>query len=335
MSLLSVRTVTMLSLMVLGTSCSTPTEQAQNPGPIVIDGSSTVFPITEAIATTYSQTQENPVDVSVTFSGTGGGFEKFCAGETDINNASRPILDAEMAACNENNVRFVELPVAFDALAVVVNQQNTWAEDITLDELQTLWEPAAQGQITRWNQIRSDWPNQPIALYGPGLDSGTYDYFTEVVVGGDSRSDFTASEDDDILARGVGQNSNALGYFGFAYFNENRDTLRALAVDSGNGPVEPSDETVFSGEYQPLSRPLFIYVNLTSAQTNPALREFVEFYLEQAPEQVEAVGYVPLPEEGYHIARVNFHEGEVGTAFDGKPQPNLTIAELLRRTKRF
>lgn len=327
-------TISSCSLTVIAVACASPTAQQQRQ-PITIDGSSTVFPITEAIANAYSQTQSDPVKVDVSFSGTGGGFEKFCAGDTDINNASRPILEAELAACDQAGVRFIELPVAFDALTVVVNQQNRWAEDITVEELESLWEPSAQGEITRWNQLRSSWPAQPINLYGPGLDSGTYDYFTEVLIGEDSRSDFTKSEDDDVLARGVSQDPNALGYFGFAYYDENQDTLKALAVDSGSGAVMPSSETVVNAEYQPLSRPLFIYVNYTSVQNNPAVQDFVQFYLENASEQVDDVGYVPLPEEGYHIARVNFQEGETGTAFDGVPQPELTIAELLRKTKRF
>lgn len=321
-----------LGLIAVG--CASPTAEQQRRA-IAIDGSSTVFPITEAIAADYRQTTEDPVDIDVSFSGTGGGFDKFCTGETDINNASRPILEEEMAACDEAGVRFIELPIAFDALTVVVNGQNDWAEYITVEELETLWEPSVQGEITRWNQVRSSWPDRPINLYGPGLDSGTYDYFTEVIIGNDSRSDFTASEDDEIIARGVAQDPNGLGYFGLSYYDEFQDTLKALAVDSGSGPVEPSAETVVNGEYQPLSRPLFIYVSFTSAQTNPAVRNFVEFYLDSAPEQVDDVGYVPLTEEGYHIARVNFEEGEVGTAFEGQPQPNLTIAELLRKTKRF
>ncbi|MGB3519142.1 MAG: substrate-binding domain-containing protein, partial [Elainellaceae cyanobacterium] len=227
------------------------------------------------------------------------------------------------------------LPIAFDALTVAVNPENTWAEDITIEELKALWEPAAQGKITQWNQIRSSWPAQPIELYGPGLDSGTYDYFAEVVVGSDTRSDFVASEDDEILAEGVADNQNALGYFGMAYYSEHQDSLKALAIDSGSGAVAPTTENVGRAQYNPLARPLFIYVNLASAQQNPAVRNFVQFYLENAPTLVADVGYVPLPEEGYYIAWVNFQEGDVGTAFDGVPQPNLTIAELLRKTKRF
>lgn len=321
-----------LAWMVVG--CSAP-ESAEQRAPIRVDGSSTVFPITQAIAEAYNTTDSDSVQVDVSFSGTGGGFEKFCAGETDISNASRPIVEDEIAACDAAGIRYYELPVAFDALTVVVNSQNAWAADITIEELKALWEPAAQGQITQWNQVRSSWPAQPIELYGPDLDSGTYDYFAEVVVGSDTRSDFVASEDDEILAAGVADNPNALGYFGLAYYNEHQDSLKALAINSGNGAVAPTTENVVQAQYNPLARPLFIYVNFKSAQENPAVREFVQFYLENAPALVDDVGYVPLPEEGYHIAWVNFQEGEVGTAFDGIPQPNLTIAELLRKTKRF
>jgi phosphate transport system substrate-binding protein len=323
-----------LGLALVTAGCSQEAQQQQRQ-PIKIDGSSTVFPITDAIANAYNETQPDPVEVDVSFSGTGGGFEKFCAGETDISNASRPILEEEMAACNEAGIRFYELPVAFDALTIVVNQQNDWAGDITIEELKTLWGPGAQGKVTRWNQVRPSWPDRPIALHGPGLDSGTYDYFAEVIVGQDTRSDFAASEDDEIIAEGVGSDPNALGYFGLAYYDEHQDTLKALAVDGGSGFVEPNPETVVRAEYQPLSRPLFIYVNFESAQTNPAVKDFVQFYLENAATTVDTVGYVPLNEEGYHIAWVNFQEGEVGSAFDGIPQPNLTIAELLRKTKRF
>jgi phosphate transport system substrate-binding protein len=323
-----------LGLALVTAGCSQEAQQQQRQ-PIKIDGSSTVFPITEAIANAYNETQPDPVEVDVSFSGTGGGFEKFCAGETDISNASRPILEAEMAACDEAGIRFYELPVAFDALTIVVNQQNDWAGDITVEELKTLWEPGAQGKVTRWNQVRPSWPDRPIALHGPGLDSGTYDYFAEVIVGQDTRSDFAASEDDEIIAEGVGADPNALGYFGLAYYDEHQDTLKALAVDGGSGFVEPNPETVVRAQYQPLSRPLFIYVNFESAQTNPAVKDFVQFYLENAATTVDTVGYVPLNEEGYHIAWVNFQEGEVGSAFNGFPQPNLTIAELLRKTKRF
>lgn len=333
-------------LLLLVASCSSTTSGAPegtSPQPddlvqqrrtVVADGSSTVFPITEAIASAYNAEASNPVEVEVSFSGTGGGFEKFCAGQTDISNASRPITTDEIAACDANNVRYYELPVAFDALTVVVNPQNTWAEDITVAELKKIWAPSAQSRITNWSQVRPGWPDQPLTLFGPGLDSGTYDYFADVIVGQDTRSDFVASEDDELLVQGVAQIPGALGYFGLAYFEENSDTLKAVPVDSGSGPVAPTAENVVQATYQPLARPLFIYVNYTSAQRNPAVREFVAYYLETAPEIVQGVGYIPLTEEAYNIALVNFHSGEAGTVFDGQPQPNLTLSEVLRKTKR-
>lgn len=301
---------------------------------VLIDGSSTVYPITEAIADAYNAQANDPVEADVSFSGTGGGFRKFCAGQTDISNASRPISNEEIAACDANGVRYFELPVAFDALTVVVNPQNTWVNDITVAELKTMWEPSAQGRITTWSQVRPSWPDQPLTLFGPGLDSGTYDYFADVIVGQGTRSDFVASEDDDLLVQGIAQTPGALGYFGLAYFEANSGTLRAIPVDNGNGPIAPTAENVVQATYQPLARPLFIYVNYTSAQRNPAVREFVEYYLKTAPEVVQQVGYIPLSEEAYNIALVNFHQGEAGTAFDGQPQPNLTLNEVLRKTKR-
>ncbi|AFZ34561.1 phosphate ABC transporter substrate-binding protein, PhoT family [Stanieria cyanosphaera PCC 7437] len=304
---------------------------------IKVDGSSTVYPITKKIIEEYQANQKQPVNIESNFSGTGGGFDKFCRGETDINNASRPIQLDEMEACNNSEVRYIELPVAFDALTVVVNPQNNWLESITLEELAKIWSPEAEGKITHWNQVRPDFPDQPLNLYSPGRDSGTFDYFTEAVIGevGSSRNDLTASEDDDALVQGVSQDPNALGYFGLAYYEQRANEMKAIAVDSGKGAVLPSRETVEQAQYQPLSRPLFIYVNAASAQKNQTLREFIDFYLAQAPELVTQVGYVPLPEEAYHIDKVTFHKGEVGTVFEGKSQFNLTIPELLRKQARF
>lgn len=334
-----------LSFILLNASCSTSEiSKAQKVAnskssvstAIAIDGSSTVYPITKAIAKEFQQASKTTVPVNVEFSGTGGGFDKFCAGETDINDASRPITPVEMKACDQNEIRFVELPIAFDALTVVVHPQNDWIESITVEELKQIWQASAQQKITTWNQVRSSWPNRPINLYGPGTDSGTYDYFAEVITeGSDTRSDYTASEDDRLLVQKVSQDPDALGFFGLAYYEENQAQLRALSIDSGDGPVLPSRETVEKASYQPLARPLFLYVNLTAAQQNSGLRRFVEFYLDNAQETSTAVGYIPLPDEGYHIASVNFQEGEVGTAFEGKPQPQLTIAESLRKVKRF
>jgi phosphate transport system substrate-binding protein len=333
-----------LGILVLTTSCSRPTNTntslvaAGGTAPTIkIDGSSTVFPITDAIAKEYNKTKQNKADVQVAFSGTSGGFKKFCAGETDISNASRPINAAEMKACDKNGVRFVELPMAFDALTVAVNPQNTWAQDITRAELKKLWEPAAEKQITKWNQIRPEWPDRPINLYGAGKDSGTFDYFTEATVGQPkaSRNDYTASEDDNVLVQGVAKDPNALGYFGFGYFEDNQDKLKALAIDNGKGAILPSRETVEKAQYQPLARPLFIYVNVRANQMKPELREFVKFYLNNAKRIVENANYIPLPEEGYHIAKIHFESGKVGTVFEGKSELNLTIGELLRKEKKF
>jgi phosphate transport system substrate-binding protein len=316
-------------------SCNPTTSQEIKP--IKIDGSSTVYPITKAVAGAYKANKQDPVDITVDFSGTGGGFSKFCAGQTDIQNASRPIQTKEMEACKEGRVAYIELPVAFDALAVVVNPDNNWINTITTEELKKIWEPAAEGKITRWNQVRPNFPDKPLNLFGPGADSGTFDYFTEAIVGeaGASRKDYVASEDDNILVEGVRQDPNALGYFGLAYYLLRPKEMRVLAIDSGKGPVLPSKEAVAGAIYQPLARPLFIYVNSASAQKNPALRDFIDFYLDKAPEIVRDVGYVPLPEEAYHIDRVTFHQGEVGTVFGGKSQFDLTIPELLRKRAQY
>ncbi|PSF32653.1 protein sphX [Aphanothece hegewaldii CCALA 016] len=309
--------------------------------PIKIDGSSTVYPITQKVLEHYKADPSNKTLSNITiddnFSGTGGGFKKFCNGETDINAASRPILKDEMDACNAKEVRYIELPIAFDALTVTVNAQNTWANDITVAELKKLWEPSAQGKINKWNQIRSTWPDKPITLHGADQNSGTFDYFTQAIVGqsGVSRKDYNYSEDDQALVNAVKQDANALGYFGYSYYDQNKDQLKALAIDNGNGAVTPSSEAVENEQYQPLARPLFIYVNAKAAQNNPALEAFVEYYLDHAPKAVTEVGYIPLPEEAYHLAQVQFQRFEVGTVFDGKAQYNLTIAELLRKQAQF
>jgi len=319
-------------------SCSSATNSASlEDQTITVDGSSTVYPITVAIAEQYSANKSQDVAVDVSFSGTGDGFRKFCAGETVINNASRPISSAEMQACGDAKIRYFELPIAFDAITIAVNPQNTWADDITVDELRTAWAEAGQREVTSWRDIRSSWPDRELVLYGPGTASGTYDYFSEVILGKgtNSRSDYVASEDDELLAQGIETNPNALGYFGFAYFEEHQDALKALAVDGGGGPVTPSQATVEDGRYHPLSRPLFIYVNAEAAQDNPALQAFVRFYLENASTSAEAVGYVPLPQDGYEVALTQFYRGKVGTVFDGQMQPGLTIGELLTKRATF
>ncbi|MEO1400493.1 MAG: PstS family phosphate ABC transporter substrate-binding protein [Cyanobacteria bacterium J06635_1] len=343
-----------LGLVLVGVtlaSCSAPVEPptaltdsaaeplAQSPQtiktgtPIAIDGSSTVYPISDEMAEQFQFEYPDAPSIEVTFSGTGGGFEKFCAGETDISDASRPISLTEMETCKAAGIKFIELPVAFDAITVVTHPDNTWAQDITLDELKTLW----SGTATQWNQIRSDWPAEPITLFGPGADSGTFDYFNEVVIGEDSssRTDYTASEDDNELVAGVQQDPNALGYFGFAYYKDNQANLNALAVDSGDGPVVPSGETIRSADYQPLARPLFIYVNVDKADNNPTLQAFIEYYLAHARTRVPAIGYEPLPNEAYAIALDHFQNQKVGSVFDGKAQPDLTIEQLLEKEAAF
>lgn len=269
-------------------------------GRVDIDGSSTVFPIAEAVAEEFQRANPD-TRVTVGVSGSGGGFQKFCNGETDISNASRPIKDSEREACAANGIEFIELPVAYDALTVVIHPENTWATTMTTEELKTMWEPDAQGSVDSWNDVNSSWPERPLALYGPGTDSGTFDYFTEVIVGesGASRGDYTASEDDNVLVVGVENDPNALGYFGFAYYLENQEGVKAVAIDSGNGPVEPSSQTVEDGTYEPLSRPLFVYVKRDSLQSKPQVQAYVEYMLTQGAPLINEVGYVALSETQY------------------------------------
>ena len=281
-------------------------------GQIAIEGSSTVLPITQAAAEGFNQ--QNPeVRITVGGAGTGDGFEAFCSGETQISDASRPIEEEEAQTCQENGVEFIELPVALDALSVVVNPRNDFADDITIDQLRTLWEPEAERQITQWNQVNPEWPSQQINLYGPGTQSGTFDYFTEEVVGKskESRSDYQASEDDNVLVQGVAGDPNALGYFGLSYYLQNQQQLKGLTVEG----VVPSAETAQSGEY-PLARPLFIYVSTQALEENPSIEEFVNFYLENVNQFVEQVQYVPLPESGVQEARERFQNRTTGTSPD-------------------
>ncbi|MBD2203248.1 PstS family phosphate ABC transporter substrate-binding protein [Calothrix sp. FACHB-1219] len=302
--------------------------QSQGVKTIQIDGSSTVFPITEAVAEDFQKAQSGRVRVTVGVSGTGGGFKKFCRGETDISNASRPILQKEISDCKANGVRYVELPVAYDALTVVVNPQNTWAKNLTIAELKKVWEPGAQGKVNNWSQVRSGFPNAPLKLFGPGTNSGTFDYFTEAVVGKakSSRGDFTASEDDNVLVQGVSRDKNALGYFGYAYYAENSKRLKAVAI---NG-VLPSEATVKNGSYNPLSRPLFIYVSSKSID-KPEVKQFVQFYLRNAGKLAKEVRYVSLPGSAYTTAQSHFNKKRFGSVFGGQEAVGLKIDELLRR----
>lgn len=281
-------------------------DMANLEGTIKVDGSSTVFPITEAVAEEFRAEQPD-VKVTIGVSGTGGGFKKFSRGETNISDASRPIKDMEIAACKENNVGYVELEIAYDGLAVLVHPENDWVDSFTAGELKMLWEPAAQGKVMKWNQIRPEWPDEEIHLFGPGVASGTYDYFTEAIVGtsGSSRGDFTASEDDHVLVQGIAGDKYSLGFFGLAYYTENKDKLKLIGVDNGKEVVMPSLETVSNGTYSPLSRPLFIYVNSTSV-ASPEVVAFVDFYLENAEELSEDVGYIPLPDENYSKQKEKF-----------------------------
>lgn len=278
---------------------SGPSADSGDSGTINIDGSSTVYPITEAVAEEF-RTVSPDVRVTIGISGTGGGFKKFARGETVISDASRPIKDSEAKACLENNITYVELTVAYDGLAVVINQDNDWATSLTAEELKKIWEPAAQETVVRWNQIRPEFPNEKLSLLGPGTASGTFDYFTEAIVGesGASRGDYMPSEDDHVLVQGVAGDKYALGFFGLAYYQENADKLKLVAVDGGNGPVIPSLNTVKSGEYAPLSRPIFIYVSNEGAKRSEVVK-FVEFYLQNAANLVIDVGYIPLPDDEY------------------------------------
>ena len=300
---------------------------------VKIDGSSTVFPVTEAVAEDFQKAKKQQVKVTVGISGTGGGFKKFCRGETDISNASRPILKTEMAECAKAGLEYYELPVAFDALTVVVNPKNNFVRQLTVAELKKMWEPAAQGKVTRWNQVNAQWPDAPMKLFGPGADSGTFDYFTEAVVGKakSSRGDFTASEDDNVLVQGVSRDVNGLGYFGYAYYVENQDKLRAVPIVNDRGqPVAPSLEAVVKGSYTPLARPIFIYVNAKSLE-RPELKEFVEFYMKNAGELATEVKYVPLPASAYRVALERLQKGTKGTVFGGSAEVGVTIEELLKR----
>jgi phosphate transport system substrate-binding protein len=303
------------------------------PALVKIDGSSTVYPITEAVAEDFQKAKKNEVRVTVGISGTGGGFKKFCRGETDISDASRPITKKEMDDCKAAGVEYIEFPVAYDALTVVISPKNDWAKTMTVAELKAIWEPAAQGKITNWKQVNPAWPDRPLKLYGPGADSGTFEYFTEAINGKSkaTRGDFTASEDDNVLVQGVARDVGGLGYFGFAYFIENKDKLAAVSVVAAPGKpaVGPSMESVVDGSYQPLARPIFIYVNAKSAD-KPEVKEFIEFYMKNGESLTKEVKYVPLPAKAYAYNLEQFGKRAKGTKFGGENKIGITIEELMK-----
>lgn len=314
---------TVLAAFVLATSV--------NASPLVkVDGSSTVFPITEAVAEDFQASKKGAIRVTVGISGTGGGFKKFCRNEIDVVNASRPITATEIEACKQQGIQFIEMPIAYDALTVVINPKNNWSQTITVEELKKIWEPEAQGKITQWNQINPAWPDKKIKLYGAGADSGTFEYFTEAIVGKakSSRGDFTASEDDNVLVQGVASDIYALGFFGFAYYIENSKRVTAAAVDSGNGGVLPSAATVENNSYKPLSRPIFIYINVKSAD-KPEVDEFVKFYMANAATLVDEVKYFPLSKEVYQLNLEHLQKRKVGTVFKGSGV-NIKLEDILK-----
>jgi phosphate transport system substrate-binding protein len=302
---------------------------------VKIDGSSTVYPVTEAVAEEFQKAEKNAIRVTVGISGTGGGFKKFCRGETDISDASRPILKAEMGECAKAGITYFELPVAFDALTVVVNPKNTFLDrGITVEQLKKMWEPAAQGKITKWNQIEPSWPNADIKLFGAGSDSGTFDYFTEAIVGKakSSRGDYTASEDDNVLVQGVQRDVNALGYFGYSYYAENQGKLKAVPIieKAGTPAVSPSMNTVLDGTYQPLARPIFIYVS-AKAYERAEVKKFVDYYLTHGSKLAKEVKYVPLPDKAYAMNKEHLAKGKKGTVFGGMAEVGIRIDDLLAR----
>lgn len=300
---------------------------------IKIDGSSTVYPITEAVAEEFQKSQK--VKVTVGESGTGGGFKKFCRGETDISNASRPISQKEIDACKEAGIQYIELPIAFDAITVVVNGKNDWVKTLSVDELKKIWQPGSS--VKSWKQVNSAFPDKAIGLYGPGTASGTFDYFTEAINGKSkaSRTDYTPSEDDNVLVQGVTGNVGGMAYFGLAYYEENKDKLKAVAVaaKAGGQGVLPSAATVMDGTYQPLSRPIFIYVNATAAAFKPEVKAFVNYYLENAPTLVKEVKYVPLTTEDYAAVKDHFKAMKPGTGFGGKNEVGIKVKDLINRIK--
>ena len=319
-----------LALAATGAGCSKRKASGRS---VKIDGSSTVFLISQAVA--EELTRAGTAQVTVGSSGTGGGFKKFCRGELDISDASRPIKSTEAAECKARGIEWIELPVAYDGLAVVVNPKNTWVDHLTVDELRKIWAPDAQGSITRWSQVRDGWPDKPLRLFGPGVDSGTYDYFTAAVVGKEhsSRGDYTQSEDDNTLVTGVASDEGGLGFFGYAYYAENQDKLKVVPIDdgkagNGDGPIAPSPQTVVDGTYQPLARPIFNYASLAASE-RPEVDKVITFYLDQAATLAPEVGYVALPAEVGALAKRRYVARTTGSVFTGGSKVGVTLKDLL------
>ena len=322
------------------TTTTTPAEKIINPGQyaslsgdITIDGSSTVFPITEAVAEEFGDLTDGNVRAVVGISGTGGGFKKFCANETLISNASRPIKQKEVDRCAAAGIEYIELPVAIDGLSVVVNPDNDFVECLTVEQLNMIWKPESEGVVTHWNHVDPSWPNEQIKMYAPGVDSGTFDYFTEAINGdgGVSRGDFVASEDDNVLVQGVSGDKFSIGYFGYAYYVENQDKVKVVAIDGGNGCVAPTDEVINNGSYAPLSRPLFIYVHSDAAQEEH-IAEFVRYYLSDKGQHLAAsIGYIPFPQPVYDLIVAKFNAANTGTVFGGDNAFKGPIADGLTR----
>jgi phosphate transport system substrate-binding protein len=333
-----------LALVATFVACGPSAQDARTGGAasgsalVSLDGSSTVFPISEAVAEEF-QKAEKGTKVTVGISGTGGGFQKFCRSEIDISDASRPISASEQDACRKAGVDYIELPIAYDGIAIAVNPKADWIDRITTDELKTLWAPDAQGKVTRWSQVRKGWPDREIHLFGAGVDSGTYDYFTEAINGRAkaSRGDFTSSEDDNILVQGIGSDELAFGFLPFAYFEANQGKLKLVPVDdgkkeNGDGPILPSAQTINNGTYQPLSRPVFIYVS-TRANERPEVRKFVDYYLKHADALVREVGYVGLGGEIYGLVGDRYQKNITGSAFAGRNTVSVTLDQLLAAEK--
>ncbi len=314
-------------------AATTPSENmAQLSGDINVDGSSTVFPITEAMAEEFGYITGGNVKITVGVSGTGGGFKKFCAGETHISDASRPISQSEVDLCAEAGIEYIEIPVAIDGLSVMVNPANDFVECMTVDELHTMWAPEAEDAVMKWSQVRDGWPGEEFRLYAPGVDSGTFDYFTETVNGESqaSRGDFLPSEDDNVLVTGISGDRGALGYFGYAYYSENADRLKLVSIDGGDGCITPTDETINNGSYSPLSRPLFIYA-AKDALNEDHLRAFVEFYLSPANRNlISETGYIPFPDNIYELALEKFLTGNTSVAFGSDNRLHGTVEEVLK-----